>query len=115
MSLSSLAVRRGVTFSMMFLMVLGAGYYALSRLRIDMFPDITFPMATVVTTYRVRYYDRQGVGYWGTTADMVSFDKLKFAKNHVNREIRYEDTKMCTITLRDGTRSSELGVHALFH
>ena len=51
MSLSSLAVRRGVTFSMIFLIVLGAGYYALTRLRIDMFPDITFPMATVVTTY----------------------------------------------------------------
>ncbi len=51
MSLSSLAVRRGVTFSMAYLIVVGAGLYGLSQLRIDMFPDITFPMVTVVATY----------------------------------------------------------------
>ncbi len=51
MSLSSLAVRRGVTFSMIYLIVVGAGGYGLSQLRIDMWPDITFPMVTVVATY----------------------------------------------------------------
>jgi len=50
-SLSSLAVRRGVTFSMIYLIVVGFGAYGLSQLRIDMFPDITFPMVTVVSTY----------------------------------------------------------------
>ncbi len=51
MSLSSLAVRRGVTFAMVYLIVVGFGAYGLTQLRIDMFPDITFPMVTVVSTY----------------------------------------------------------------
>jgi HAE1 family hydrophobic/amphiphilic exporter-1 len=50
-SLSSLAVRRGVTFTMIYLIVVGSGAYGLSQLRIDMWPDITFPMVTVVATY----------------------------------------------------------------
>jgi HAE1 family hydrophobic/amphiphilic exporter-1 len=36
---------------MAYLIVVGAGLYGLSQLRIDMFPDITFPMVTVVATY----------------------------------------------------------------
>ena len=51
MDLSELSVRRGVTFSMIFLIVVGFGLFSLARLRLDMFPDITFPMIGVVTTY----------------------------------------------------------------
>ena len=51
MNISELSVRRGVTFSMIFLVVLGFGLFSLSRLRLDMYPDITFPMIGVVTTY----------------------------------------------------------------
>ena len=52
MNLPGLAVRRGVTFAMIYLIVVGAGFYGLTRLRLDMFPDITFPMVTVVSTYQ---------------------------------------------------------------
>ena len=51
MNLSELSVRRAVTFSMIFLVVLGFGLFSLSRLRLDMYPDIAFPMIGVVTTY----------------------------------------------------------------
>ncbi len=51
MNLSSLAVKRGVTFSMVFLMVLGFGLFGLSRLQLDLFPDLTFPTVVVITSY----------------------------------------------------------------
>ncbi len=51
MNLSELSVRRAVTFSMIFLVVLGFGLFSLARLRLDMYPDISFPMIGVVTTY----------------------------------------------------------------
>ena len=51
MNLSSLAVKRGVTFSMVFLMVLGFGLFGLSRLQLDLFPDLTFPTVVVITGY----------------------------------------------------------------
>jgi len=50
-SLPSMAVRRGVTFGMIYLIVVGWGMYALSQLRLDMYPDITFPYVVVVATY----------------------------------------------------------------
>ena len=51
MSLSSLSVRRAVTFSMIYLIIVGVGLFSLARLRLDMYPDITFPMIGVVTEY----------------------------------------------------------------
>ncbi|MFH1130428.1 MAG: efflux RND transporter permease subunit, partial [Pseudomonadota bacterium] len=51
MNLAELSVRRRVTFSMIFLMVVGFGLFSLARLRLDMYPDITFPMIGVVTSY----------------------------------------------------------------
>ncbi len=51
MSLSSLSVRRGITFSMIFVLVLGFGLFSLSRLKLDLYPDVTFPLVAVVTEY----------------------------------------------------------------
>jgi hydrophobic/amphiphilic exporter-1 (mainly G- bacteria), HAE1 family len=51
MSLSSLSVRRGVTFGMIYLVVIGFGLYSLSRLQLDLYPDITFPAVMIITTY----------------------------------------------------------------
>jgi HAE1 family hydrophobic/amphiphilic exporter-1 len=49
--LTELSVKRGVTFSMIFLIIIGFGLFSLARLRLDMYPDITFPMIGVVTEY----------------------------------------------------------------
>ncbi|NOZ02131.1 MAG: efflux RND transporter permease subunit [Deltaproteobacteria bacterium] len=51
MTLSSLAVRRGVTFGMVYLIVVGFGLFSLSRLQLDLYPDISFPTVIVITSY----------------------------------------------------------------
>ncbi len=51
MSLSSLSIKRAVTFAMIYVFVVGFGLFGLSRLKIDMYPDITFPVISVITTY----------------------------------------------------------------
>jgi hydrophobic/amphiphilic exporter-1 (mainly G- bacteria), HAE1 family len=51
MSLQSLAVRRRVTFLMLFIVVLGFGLFSLARLKLDLWPDITFPYVVVITQY----------------------------------------------------------------
>ncbi|MCK5689747.1 efflux RND transporter permease subunit, partial [Myxococcota bacterium] len=51
MGISGLAVRRGVTFAMLYLMLFGFGLFSLSRLQLDLYPDISFPMVVVITNY----------------------------------------------------------------
>jgi HAE1 family hydrophobic/amphiphilic exporter-1 len=51
MSLSERAVRRPVTTSMVFLTVVVMGVVSLSRLAIDLLPEIDFPSISVFTTY----------------------------------------------------------------
>jgi len=51
MNLPRLAINRGVTFGMLFLMALGFGLFSLARLKLDLFPDITFPVIAVITRY----------------------------------------------------------------
>jgi HAE1 family hydrophobic/amphiphilic exporter-1 len=51
MNLSRLSVQRGVTFTMGYLIVLGFGLFGLSRLALDLYPDITFPTVLVITGY----------------------------------------------------------------
>lgn len=51
MNISALSVRRGVTFAMAYLMVTGFGFYSLSQLQLDLYPDISFPMVAVLTNY----------------------------------------------------------------
>ncbi len=49
--LSALAVRRPVTFLMLALILIGFGLYGLTQLRLDLYPDVSFPTITVYTTY----------------------------------------------------------------
>lgn len=51
MSISGLSVRRGVTFSMIYLVIVGFGLFSLARLALDLFPDISFPTVVVLTQY----------------------------------------------------------------
>ena len=51
MKVSEVAVRRGVTFTMAFLMIVGFGLYSLSQLQIDLYPDVALPTVVVITNY----------------------------------------------------------------
>lgn len=51
MNISSLAVRKGVTFTMIYLIIVGFGIFALTQLKTDLLPDIEFPSVIIVTTY----------------------------------------------------------------
>lgn len=49
--LSKLAVDRPVTFIMTTLVVIGFGLFGLSRLSLNLYPDVSFPTITIYTTY----------------------------------------------------------------
>ncbi|CCU80181.1 RND multidrug efflux transporter; Acriflavin resistance protein [Halanaerobium saccharolyticum subsp. saccharolyticum DSM 6643] len=51
MKLSDFSIKRSVTTAMVILMVLLIGTVALSRLSLDLYPDITFPGAAIITNY----------------------------------------------------------------
>ena len=51
MKLSSLSIRRPITFFMVFLIALGFGIFGLSRLKLDLYPNLEFPVALVITNY----------------------------------------------------------------
>jgi HAE1 family hydrophobic/amphiphilic exporter-1 len=51
MSLSSASVKRGVSFAMLFIVMGGFGLFSLARLRLDLYPDLDFPLVIVVTQY----------------------------------------------------------------
>ncbi len=51
MKLPDFSVKKPVTISMLILIVIVMGLISLSRMGLDLMPDITFPMVTVVTTY----------------------------------------------------------------
>ncbi|MGN8224642.1 efflux RND transporter permease subunit [Gracilimonas sp. BCB1] len=50
-SLSKLAVDRPITFLMSTLILLGFGLYGLQNLRLNLYPDVSFPTITVYTSY----------------------------------------------------------------
>ena len=50
-ALARKAVERPVTFFMTSLIVIGFGLFGLSNLRLNLYPDVTFPTITVYTTY----------------------------------------------------------------
>ncbi|MEX0721231.1 MAG: efflux RND transporter permease subunit [Balneolaceae bacterium] len=50
-SLSKLAVDRPITFLMTTLILLGFGFYGLQNLRLNLYPDVSFPTITVYTGY----------------------------------------------------------------
>lgn len=51
MKLSELAIKRPVTTTMIVLLVVLLGFIALQRTNIDLFPDLTYPGAAVITSY----------------------------------------------------------------
>lgn len=51
MSLSALSVRRGVAFSMAFILIALFGLFSATRLKLDLYPELTFPMVVTITTY----------------------------------------------------------------
>ena len=51
MKITTLAIKRGITFFMIYLIVVGFGLFSLARLKIDLFPDITFPVIAIITQY----------------------------------------------------------------
>ena len=51
MSISTLSIKRAVTFTMIYIFAVGFGLFGLSRLKIDLYPDITFPVIAIITTY----------------------------------------------------------------
>ena len=50
-SLSKLAVDRPITFTMITLILLGFGIFGLQNLRLNLYPDVSFPTITVYTSY----------------------------------------------------------------
>src|SRR6056297_1444176 len=50
-ALARKAVERPVTFFMTALIVIGFGLFGLSNLRLNLYPDVSFPTITVYTTY----------------------------------------------------------------
>ena len=51
MNIPKLAIHRPIFITCLFLLIMTVGYLALKRLPVDLFPDITFPVVTVTTTY----------------------------------------------------------------
>ncbi len=51
MNITQVAVRRGVTFIMIYLIAVGFGLFSLLRLNIDLYPKLEFPMMAVITQY----------------------------------------------------------------
>lgn len=49
--LAKKAVERPVTFLMLSLIIIGFGLFGLSNLRLNLYPDVSFPTITVYTTY----------------------------------------------------------------
>ncbi|HNT66206.1 MAG TPA: efflux RND transporter permease subunit, partial [bacterium] len=51
MKITETAVRRGVTFAMIYLIMVGFGLFSLLRLKLDLFPKLEFPVIAVITQY----------------------------------------------------------------
>ncbi len=49
--LPKVAVQRPVTFLMIALIIIGFGLFGLSKLRLNLYPDVSFPTITIYTTY----------------------------------------------------------------
>lgn len=50
-NLPKVAVQRPVTFLMISLIIIGFGLFGLSKLRLNLYPDVSFPTITIYTTY----------------------------------------------------------------
>jgi HAE1 family hydrophobic/amphiphilic exporter-1 len=52
MQLAKFSIRRSVTTTMIYLIVVGFGIFSLTQLKIDLFPNLSFPVIAVITNYR---------------------------------------------------------------
>ncbi len=51
MNISEISIRRGITFFMIYILIVGAGLFGLSQLKIDLFPELELPFIAIFTTY----------------------------------------------------------------
>jgi HAE1 family hydrophobic/amphiphilic exporter-1 len=51
MRMTQTAIRRGVTFAMIYLIAVGFGLFSLSRLNLDLYPKLEFPVLAIITQY----------------------------------------------------------------
>jgi HAE1 family hydrophobic/amphiphilic exporter-1 len=51
MKISEIAIKRGVTISMIYLIAVGFGLFSLGRLNVDLYPKLEFPVIAVITQY----------------------------------------------------------------
>src|ERR1700722_7891853 len=51
MNLADLSIKRPVFITCLVILSLAAGLYSMSRLGLDLFPDVTFPVVVVTTPY----------------------------------------------------------------
>jgi HAE1 family hydrophobic/amphiphilic exporter-1 len=51
MKITQTAIKRGVTFAMIYLILIGFGLFSLARLNVDLYPKMEFPMLAIITQY----------------------------------------------------------------
>ena len=51
MDLASISIKRPIFITSVVILSLGVGYFAMKKLGVDLFPDVTFPVVTVTTPY----------------------------------------------------------------
>lgn len=51
MKITQVAIKRGVTFFMIYMIAVGFGLFSLSRLNLDLYPELEFPVIAVITQY----------------------------------------------------------------
>ncbi len=51
MRITQAAVKRGVTFAMIYLIAVGFGLFSLGRLKLDLYPKLEFPVIALITQY----------------------------------------------------------------
>lgn len=51
MKLIEFSIKRVVLISMVYILIVGFGSFALTQLKLDLYPDIDFPIVAVITTY----------------------------------------------------------------
>lgn len=51
MSLTRIAIKRGITCFMIYLIAVGFGLFSLARLNLDLYPELDFPLVAIVTQY----------------------------------------------------------------
>ena len=51
MKMTQIAIKRGVTFFMIYLIAVGFGLFSLSQLNVDLYPKMDFPVLAIITQY----------------------------------------------------------------